>query len=100
LPWRDGNAYSIEEHYGFLWQLASGRQRAADDHAVDLVARLFTRRQRQGETTASVPFLFSCERDQSGATTLRLLQFLPIPLGGGAPAEPAEPADLVPEVSR
>jgi hypothetical protein len=86
LPWRDGNAYGVEEAYGFLWQLAHGRQRAADDHAVDLAARVFTRRQRQGETTASVPFLFNYERDHSGAMTLRLLQFLPIPLGGGAPA--------------
>jgi hypothetical protein len=88
IPWRDGNAYGVEEAYGFLWQLAHGRRRASDDVAVDLAARVFTRRQRQGETTASVPFLGSYERDATGAVTLRLLQFLPIPLGGTT-ADPA-----------
>ncbi|MBX3461871.1 MAG: hypothetical protein KF830_01760 [Planctomycetes bacterium] len=88
FPWRDGNAYGVEEAYGFLWQLAVGRQRAADDDAFDLVARLFTRRERQGGTTASVPFLGSYERAADGATVLRLLHCIPIRFGGndGAPA--------------
>lgn len=83
LPWRDGNAVGYEELYGFLWQLAYGRQRAPDDTSVDLAARLFTRRRRGDETTASVPFLWNYESDADGARTLRLFQFLPIPLGGG-----------------
>ena len=35
-----------------------------------------------------MPFLFNYERDSSGQRTLRLFQFLPIPLGGGGD-EPA-----------
>jgi hypothetical protein len=86
IPWRDGNAYGVEEAYGFLWQICNGRQRAADDHATDALGRLFTRRARNGVTTASVPFLFHYESDASGSM-LRLFHFLPIPLSG--PAEPA-----------
>ena len=33
--------------------------------------------------TASVPLLFNYEDDAAGERTLRLLQFLPLPLGGG-----------------
>ena len=84
-PWREGNALGIEEAYGWLWQIVTGRQRAPDDDALEVTARLFTRRTRQEETTASVPFLFNYESDKNGARTLRLLQFLPISLGGGAP---------------
>ena len=83
IPWRGGNAYGVEEAYGFLWQLARGRQRAPDDHAVDVVGRLYTHRDRSDGASASVPLLFNYERDATGARTLRLLQFLPIPLGGG-----------------
>ncbi len=85
-PWRDGNAYGMEEAYGFLWELARGWQRAPDDSAVDIGGRLFTARERAGTTTASVPLLFNYERGKDGARTLRLFQFLPIPLGGGSAA--------------
>ncbi len=58
-------------------------RRAIDDHGVDVGGRVFTARTRQGATSASVPFLGSYEQDRAGARTLRLFQFLPIPLGGG-----------------
>jgi hypothetical protein len=83
FPWRDGNATGFEELYGFLWQWVAGRQRTPDDRSVDVAGRLFTRRERKGVTTASVPFLGSYERTAAG-TTLRLFGFLPIPFGGGA----------------
>lgn len=82
-PWREGNAYGVAEAYGFLWEVARYRQRAPGDHAFDLVAHLYTRRQRGDVVQASVPFLFNYESDSSGAV-LRLLQVIPIPLGGGA----------------
>lgn len=82
IPWRDGNNYGVEEMYGFLWELAHGRRRGPDDHAVDLVARAYSRRERAHSTTASVPFLFNYESDDAGRT-LRLFQFLPIGLGKG-----------------
>lgn len=85
FPWRDGYAYGIEEAYGFLWEVARGVRRGPDDHAVDVVGRLYTQRSRADGATASVPFLFNYEAGADGARTLRLLQFLPIPLGGGAP---------------
>jgi hypothetical protein len=83
-PWRDGNAYGVQEAYGWIWELARGVRRARDDDAVDVVGRLFTTRERQGTRTASVPFLGSYEQDRAGNVTLRLFQFLPIPLGGGS----------------
>lgn len=92
-PWRDGNAYGMEEAFGFLWELVTGRQRAADDHAIDVAARLYTRRERGNESSSSVPFLFNYERDPNGAAVLRLFQFLPIPLGGGTDAAPAKAGD-------
>lgn len=82
IPWRDGNAIGYEEIYGFLWQLAIGRQRAPEDHSLDVVGRLFTERSVKDSTTGSVPFLFNYEQDRDG-TVLRLFQFLPIRLGGG-----------------
>ncbi|MBL8736474.1 MAG: hypothetical protein JNL12_08625 [Planctomycetes bacterium] len=90
FPWRDGNAYGVEEAYGWLWQWVRGVRRGPDDDALDVFGRLYTQRERADGTTASVPFLGSYERDRSGARTLRLLHFLPIPLGGGdeATAEP------------
>jgi hypothetical protein len=89
IPWRDGNAYGVQEAYGWIWELARGVRRARDDDALDVGGRLFTTRERQGETTSSVPFLFNYERDRAGNRTVRLFQFLPISLGGGdaAPAE-------------
>lgn len=81
FPWRGDNGYGVREAYGFLWELITGWQRAPDDHAVEVAGRLFTRRERQGETTASVPLLWNYERDKDGSRTLRLFQFLPIPLG-------------------
>jgi hypothetical protein len=88
-PWRDGNAYGMQEAYGWMWELARGVRRGRDDVAVDVLGRAFTARERQGETTASVPFLFNYERDRAGNATLRLFQFLPIPVGGGDAAATA-----------
>ena len=82
LPWREGNAYGVEEAYGWLWTLAKGHDRGPDDHAMHLAAHAFTKRQRGGRFQMSVPFLFNYQSDDSG-NVLRLLQFLPIPLGGG-----------------
>jgi hypothetical protein len=81
-PWRAGNAYGIEEAYGWLWTLAKGRS-AADDSSMHLAGHLFTTRERRGRRQTSVPFLFNYESGASGSV-LRLFQFLPIPLGGGA----------------
>lgn len=83
-PWSEGNATGMQEAYGWLWELVRGVRRAPDDHAVDVVGRVFTTREREGETTTSMPFLFNYERDRAGNRTLRLFQFLPIPLGGGS----------------
>ncbi|MFN7670472.1 MAG: hypothetical protein ACK5S5_08475 [Planctomycetota bacterium] len=82
-PWRDGNATGFQEAWGWLFELVRGVRRGIDDRAVDVLGRVFTRRERKGATTASVPFLGSYEQDRTGARTLRLFQFLPIPLGGG-----------------
>jgi hypothetical protein len=82
-PWRDLNARGFEEAWGWLFEIGRGVQRARDDTAVDLGGRLFTTREREGEASASVPFLFNYERDRAGNKTFRLFQFLPIPLGGG-----------------
>jgi hypothetical protein len=81
-PWREGNAYGVAEAYGFLWELAKGRQRSADDRSVELIANLFTRRRRGEVVQASVPFLFNYEADGDGSV-LRLLQFIPLRSGGG-----------------
>lgn len=86
LPWRDGNATGFSEIYGFLWELATGRQRNADDHSVDLVARAYSRRERKNSTTSSVPFLFNCESDSEG-DTVRLFQFLPLHFNRGDSAK-------------
>ncbi|MFY9341029.1 MAG: hypothetical protein WAT39_00975 [Planctomycetota bacterium] len=88
-PWRDGNAYGMEEAWGWLWQFVRGVDRSADDRAIDVLGRVFTARERPDGLSASVPFLGSYERDRTGARTLRLFQFLPIPLGGGSDAAPA-----------
>ena len=82
-PWREGNAYGVREAYGWLWELIAGWRRGPTDNSVDVAARLFTRRVRDGKATASVPFLFNLEEDEHGGT-LRLFQFIPIPFGGGA----------------
>lgn len=86
IPWRDDNAKGVAELYGFLWELAAGRQRGPDDRAVDVLGRVFTRRERAGTSTASVPFLFNYERAADGRRTVRLFQFLPIPFGQADPA--------------
>lgn len=85
-----GLTYGWQEAYGFLWELVRGIQRAPDDHAVDVVGRVYTHRSRADGSTASVPFLFNFEEDATGSRTLRLFQFLPIPLGGGS-AEGSKP---------
>lgn len=82
LLWRESNIYGVEEAYGWLWTLARGQRRAPDDRAFDLAAHAFTTRTRKQRTQTSVPFLFNYESDDSGSV-LRLLQFIPIPLGGG-----------------
>jgi hypothetical protein len=84
LPWRDGLAYGVQEAYGWLWELARGVQRSHDDDAVDVLGRTYTSRSRNDGTTASMPFLFNYERLANGERTLRLLQFLPIPLGSSS----------------
>lgn len=84
FPWRGGNATGWSEAYGFLWEWIRGRQRNHDDHSLDVAARLYTERQRGAESSASVPFLWNYERDADGQQRLRLLQFLPIPLGRSA----------------
>jgi hypothetical protein len=89
LPVRGSSASGVAESYGFLWEIAAGRRRAPDDDALDVLGRVYTSRDRSGHASCSVPFLFSYEREVTGAKTLRLFQFLPIPLGGGAGA-PAE----------
>ncbi len=81
LPWRGSNGMGFEEAYGFLWQVARGRQRSEDDRALDVLGRAFTRREQKGQETGSMPFLFNYETGGDG-TTLRLLQFLPIRLSG------------------
>lgn len=83
LPVRGSSALGIAETYGFLWEVAVTRQRGPDDRSLDVLGRVYTSREREGSTTASVPLLFNYERDRAGRRTLRLLQFLPIPLGGG-----------------
>jgi hypothetical protein len=94
FPWRDGNAYGVEEAYGWLWQWLHGVRRGPDDTAFAVLGRLFTTRSTKTQTTASVPLLFNYEQDGSGARTLRLFQFLPIPLGrsGTAAPDPEGPA--------
>ncbi|MCA8943024.1 MAG: hypothetical protein KDB80_10730 [Planctomycetes bacterium] len=87
LLWRAGNTYGFSEAYDFLWTLAKGKTRAPDDQSVELAANLYTSRTRGERTQASVPFLFNYESDSHGST-LRLFQFLPIPLSGDA--EPDE----------
>ena len=82
LPWRGGNVRGYEEAYGWLWTLATSQTRAPDDTSMHLAAHLYTTRERQGRRQTSVPFLFNYESD-AGGSTLRLFQFLPIPLGGG-----------------
>ena len=79
-----GLMYGMQEAYGFLWELVRGVRRTPDDSAVDVVGRVYTQRSRPDGTTASVPFLFNYEQDETGARTLRLFQFLPIPLGSGS----------------
>jgi hypothetical protein len=81
FPGRGGLAYGIQEAYGFLWELARGVRRAPDDSAVDVAGRLYTRRDRQAQSSSSVPFLFNTDTDAEGNRTLRLFQFLPISLG-------------------
>jgi hypothetical protein len=83
LPWRNSNGAGFEENYGFLWQVLSLRQRSSDDHATNVLGRVFTRRERAKSTTMSVPWLFNYERDANGKRTLRLLQWIPIGLSAG-----------------
>lgn len=90
LPARGTNATGLEEAYGCIWQLAAGRQRAKDDHSVDVFGRLFTRRERAAMTTASMPFLFNYEQDADGSV-LRLLQFLPIRISSAVDHSAAAP---------
>jgi hypothetical protein len=95
-PWREGNATGMAENYGFLWELAVGRQRAPDDRSLDVVGRLYTDRERGGSRTASVPLLGSYERRADGRRTLWLMQFLPIPLASEAPPPAAQSPETPP----
>lgn len=83
-PWRNRHGAGYQEHYGFLWTLAQGQQ-TPDTSSFELAGNLYTSAERDGRTQSSVPFLFNYESDEGGAT-LRLFQFLPIPLG--APSAP------------
>ncbi len=85
-PWSQGNAYGVEEAYGWLWTLAK-RRYTEDSDSFHLAAHLFTTAERKGRRQTSVPFLFNYESDENGAATLRLFQFIPIPLGGGEPEQ-------------
>lgn len=87
---RGDSARGIEEAYGPLWEVAVGRQRRPGDTSFDLLGRVYTERERDGESSWSVPFLCSGERAADGSRTLRLFQFLPIPLGGGRGGAPQE----------
>jgi hypothetical protein len=80
---RNSMVYGLQEAFGAFWELARGVTRDAQDHAVDVLGRLYTHRRRADGATASAPLLFNYERAPDGARTLRLLQFLEIPLGGG-----------------
>ena len=94
-PWRHGNAYGVEEAYGWLWTVAKGTRRGPDDTAFELVAHLYSSRTRGTRTQASVPFLFNYEADEGGSV-LRLFQFIPISFGGGLnDGEPASSGDDV-----
>ena len=95
FPWRQGNFYGVQEAYGWLWEIARGVQRAPDDTATDVVGRLYTTRERKGDTTVSVPFLFNSESNRDGSTTVRLLQFLPISFGGGYAAPEIRPEQSI-----
>lgn len=89
-PYREGNAYGIEEAYGFLWTLAKGRRRASDDESMELIGNLYTTRRRGERRQTSVPLLFSYEGDAGGGTVW-LLQCIPIPwTGTSAPVDAAE----------
>ena len=85
LPVRGSSATGIAETYGFLWEILTARQRGPDDHSLDVLGRVYTQRERAGEATSSVPFLFNYERSVTGKKTLRLFQFLPISFGGEEP---------------
>ncbi len=80
-PWRAGNAWGMEEAYGFLWTLAGGRRYARDDRGMHLFANLYTQRTRGERRYASMPFLWSYEGDAQGST-LWLFQCLPIRFRG------------------
>jgi hypothetical protein len=86
-PWRGGNSSGFLEAYGWLWEIAAGRSGPGYDN-FDLAAHVFTTSERAGRRQTSVPLLFNYESDEKGGT-LRLLQFIPIPFGGGS--EPSSP---------
>ena len=80
-PWQLGNATGVREMYGWMWTLAQGKRRAADDDSTELIANLYTTRKRGSRRQTSVPFLFSYDGDDQDGT-LRLFQLIPIPWGG------------------
>lgn len=84
-PWRQGNAYGVEEAYGFVWTLAGGRRASASDRSMHLFGNLYTERSRGDRRYWSVPFLASYAGDDAGGT-LRLLQAIPISIGGSREA--------------
>lgn len=82
-PWRQGNAYGVEEAYGFVWTLAAGRRYSATDRGMHLFANLYTERARGSARYWSVPFLASYQGDDATGT-LRLFQCIPITFGARA----------------
>lgn len=92
LPWTLGLIPGVDEAYGWIWTLANGQRRAADDTSFHLAAHLYSTRRRGEVRQTSVPFLFNYEGDRSGGT-LRLFQFVPIPWWGSGPADDTREED-------
>ncbi len=91
-PYAQGNAEGVDEAFGWLWTLARHRTRAPQDEAFHLAGHLYSTRRRGNRVQTSVPFLFNYESDGS-ESTLRLLQFIPLRIGGaGKASEASQPS--------
>ena len=88
--WRRSNFDGFEEAYGWIWTLARGQHRKADDSSFELIMNLYTTRKRGTRRTGSMPVLFNFESEDDGSGVLRLLQFIPISWGG--PSDGKAPA--------
>lgn len=81
-PWHGAVSAGLREAFGWAWEIARADRRGAQDSSFELMAHLYSTRKRGERRQTSVPFLFNWESDASGGT-LRLLQVIPIPFGGG-----------------